>query len=165
MDIEKVQRDFTRLIKDIGLLPYRDRLKELELTTLLERRMRGDLIETFKILKGINNYGSNLYNVSRGGSKLLFTSNNNSSKSGFLSNRVVSFWNKLPFTVRDAEDVIQFKCYLEKYKKEFQNVIPGNYWELSEEIFSRIDDSHRQDYVQYLADNPDVMKRRNITCS
>ena len=43
MDIERVQREFTRLIENIGLLPYRQRLNELQLTTLIERRMRGDL--------------------------------------------------------------------------------------------------------------------------
>ena len=43
-----VQRRFTPLISDIGLKPYSDRLLSLQLTTLAERRMRGDLIETFK---------------------------------------------------------------------------------------------------------------------
>ena len=32
-------------------LPYEDRLRQLNLPTLEERRKRGDLIETFKILK------------------------------------------------------------------------------------------------------------------
>jgi hypothetical protein len=41
--IEKVQRDFMRLIKDMGLLTYKDRLGQLKITTLLERRMRSDL--------------------------------------------------------------------------------------------------------------------------
>ena len=33
-----------------------ERLEKLRLTTLLERRMRSDLIETFKIINGISNY-------------------------------------------------------------------------------------------------------------
>ena len=52
MELEDVQRSFTRLVKGIGLLPYKDRLKELQLTILLERRMRGEIIETFKIISG-----------------------------------------------------------------------------------------------------------------
>ena len=32
-----------------------DSLGKLELTSLLERRMRGDLIETFKIINGTSN--------------------------------------------------------------------------------------------------------------
>ena len=56
MELEDVQRSFTRLVEGIGLLPYKDRLKELQLTTLLERRMRGDIIETFKIISGKVDY-------------------------------------------------------------------------------------------------------------
>ena len=41
-------------------LTYKQRLEKLNMTTLLERRMRGDLIETFKILNNLNNYGQNL---------------------------------------------------------------------------------------------------------
>ena len=44
----------------MGLLPYHQRLQRLRLTTLLERRMRGDLIETFKIINGFVNYGHNM---------------------------------------------------------------------------------------------------------
>ena len=43
MEIEDCQRQFTRIIEGMGLLPYRQRLQRLRLTTLLERRMRGDL--------------------------------------------------------------------------------------------------------------------------
>ena len=55
--LEDIQRKFTRLIDGIGLLPYKTRLKKLGLTTLLERRSRGDLIETYKIVNGISDYG------------------------------------------------------------------------------------------------------------
>ena len=47
LSIEKVQRKFTRLINDIGTLPYGARLQSLNLTTLAERRIRGDLIKVF----------------------------------------------------------------------------------------------------------------------
>ena len=49
MDTKNVQRQFTRLVEGFGKISYPDRLRELKLTTLLEQRMRGDLIETFKI--------------------------------------------------------------------------------------------------------------------
>ena len=125
--------------------------------------MRGDLIETFKILRGINNYGDDLFKVSRGGTKLLYASSTKSQKSGFLSNRVVNYWNKLSPEVRDAQNVLQFKGLLEDFKKKNQNSLLGNYWELSNEIFNRINVSNHEDYVSYLIDNPDVMKRRKIT--
>ena len=67
MAIESIQRRFTRLIDGIGILPYEERLKASGLTNLLERRMRGDIIETFKIYKGITNYGEYMFNFSRSG--------------------------------------------------------------------------------------------------
>ena len=49
MGIEDCQRQLTRIIEGIGLLPYRQLLQRLRLTTLLERRrMRDDLIELSK---------------------------------------------------------------------------------------------------------------------
>ena len=50
--IESVQRRFTRMIEEVGLLPYSKRLRILQLTTLAERRSRGDLIEVYKANKG-----------------------------------------------------------------------------------------------------------------
>ena len=45
----------------MGLLSYRQRLQRLRLTTLLERQMRGDLLETFKVIDGVANYGHNMF--------------------------------------------------------------------------------------------------------
>ena len=56
LELEDVQRSFTRLVEGIGLLPYKDRLKTLHLTTLLENRMRSDIIETYKIISGNVDY-------------------------------------------------------------------------------------------------------------
>ena len=61
MEIEDCQRQFTRIIEGMGILSYRQKLPRLRLTTLLERRMRGDVIETFKIINGFVNYGHNMF--------------------------------------------------------------------------------------------------------
>ena len=42
------------MISDLKSNSYEGRLKEVGLTTLKERRRRGDLIETFKTMKGYN---------------------------------------------------------------------------------------------------------------
>ena len=47
----------------MGLLSYQ-RLQRLRLTTLLERRMRGVLIETIQIINGFANYGHNMFGTS-----------------------------------------------------------------------------------------------------
>ena len=52
--IEKVQRRATKMISECSKLSYEERLKITGLTTLEDRRNRGDLIEVFKILKGFN---------------------------------------------------------------------------------------------------------------
>ena len=49
-----VQRRFTRLIHGLSGLSYEVRLDRLSLYSLEFRRLRGYLIETYKILKGLD---------------------------------------------------------------------------------------------------------------
>ena len=51
--LESVQRTVTRMVSKLKKLPYESRLHRLGLTMLERRRIRGYLIETFKILTGI----------------------------------------------------------------------------------------------------------------
>ena len=50
--LERVQRRVTRMIENLKCVNYENRLKLVNLTTLETRRVRADLLETFKILKG-----------------------------------------------------------------------------------------------------------------
>ena len=171
LSIEKIQRKFTRLVNDIGTLSYGDRLKSLHLTTLAERRMRGDLIETFKILRGLVNYGQNLFRVSRSGLNLVSRGNKVSrSRQDFLSERVINYWNNLPNQVKLSTSVDSFKCSLEAYKSanidnRFQ---PSTncFWEVSEHVLSRIETpaalAGRSALVDYWSENPWVAKKKGI---
>ena len=116
LELEGVQRRFTRLIDGIGTLPYSSRLENLKLTTLAERRVRGDLIETFKIISGLVEYGSDLFNVSRSGSNIVSkvkcgveTTKFRNLRKSFLPERVIYYWNALPVDVKNSFSVSSFK--------------------------------------------------------
>ena len=75
--MEKVQKRMTRMLPDLKNMSYPERLKKLGLTTLESRRLRGDLIEVFKILKGHCNIDRNIFfhrdtGVCRGHSSVTF---------------------------------------------------------------------------------------------
>src|SRR5688572_32692297 len=52
--LEKVQARATRLVYDCKNLNYENRLKYTGLLSLSDRRVRGDLIEVFKMIKGFS---------------------------------------------------------------------------------------------------------------
>ena len=162
MSLEDVQRSFTRQIDGLGLLTYEQRLSILGLTTLIERRARGDLIETFKIVRGFSNYGQHFFQISRNGNNLISRPGDEKSvKHSFFARRVIAYWNKLPSQVTLATSIDCFKNRLERFKTEnFQK--PGNYWELSTEIFSRISNVNRNTYVEFMRNNPNVAKCRKV---
>ena len=162
LQLEEVQRSFTRLIDGIGILPYSERLMILQLTTLLERRMRGDLIETFKITTGKVSYGKDLFRISRSGTKILKDKRGD----GILSNRVANYWNKIPAEVKEASSVDAFKARLEQYKaKTIASGAPscGHYWELSDMLISKINDSANHDsYANYMSANPSFARFKGV---
>ena len=55
--LEKVQRAATKLITELKKLEYNEKLRRLDHTTLQRQRIRGDLIETDKILSGKERIG------------------------------------------------------------------------------------------------------------
>ena len=50
--IENVQRRATKIIKNIKHLTYEERLRYLDLHTLVYRRSHGDMTETYKMVNG-----------------------------------------------------------------------------------------------------------------
>jgi ribonucleases P/MRP protein subunit RPP40 len=59
--LERVKRKSTKLVRGLNKMSYQQRLQRLGLTTLEERRERGDLIEVYKILTGEENIESNQF--------------------------------------------------------------------------------------------------------
>lgn len=142
LKLEGVQRKITRIVHGLGELSYKNRLETLGLTTLLERRMRGDLIETFKILNGSSKYGAEFYNISPRTGHLVsrqISKTKSNKQLDFFSNRVIHYWNKLPSEVKNSTTTNNFKNNLDKFRihGKSQNQ-QGHFWDLSDEIFKRI---------------------------
>ena len=80
--LEKIQRRATRMVPELRHLSYSDRLQRLKLTSLEDRRQRGDLIEAYKIISGKENVRCDKFfkmadsnvsnNITRGNSKKLY---------------------------------------------------------------------------------------------
>ena len=58
MVVEAVQKRAVKAVTNLKGKNYEDRLKELGMDTLLERRKRGDLIQAYKVFSGKNNVDS-----------------------------------------------------------------------------------------------------------
>ena len=103
-EIEKIQRNYTKNIIGMKKLDYGERLKILKLPSLEYRRIRGDMIEVYKILT--NHYDpltthtlltlDNSSNTRGHALKLKKSSFNTTKFKYFFTNRVINLWNKLP---------------------------------------------------------------------
>ena len=120
--IERVQRRSTKLVPELKHLCYEDRLKALGLTTLEQRRKRGDLIEVFRILKGFEKVDHNQFfelnaeGILRGHTlKIKKNRSNTNLRQNFFTSRVVNEWNSLPSSVVEADTINCFKNRLDKY--------------------------------------------------
>ena len=52
--LEKVQKRAVKLVTGLQAKTYEDKLSEIGISTLLERRVKNDMVQTFKIINGID---------------------------------------------------------------------------------------------------------------
>lgn len=123
--LEKVQRRATKLVKGLRDVPYQERLKQLDLSSISERIKRGDMIETYKcITQKVNieprQFFDPSHNVrSRGHTlKVIKRKSRLQLRSHFFSNRTVNSWNMLPQEVVSARTTNEFKNKFDKYCAE-----------------------------------------------
>ena len=122
--LERVQRRATKMIPGMRSITYEERLKQLKLPSLALRRLRGELIETFKILKGFDDvrkekfFNLNVTSVTRNnGLKLVGKRFNTNVSKNYFTNKVINCWNSLPADVVAADSINSFKNRLDKHLK------------------------------------------------
>ena len=120
--LERVQQRATRSLPELKGLNYEERLRTLKLPTLVYRRIRGDMIETFKITNGV--YDSSVVpffelrdNCSlRDHSKTLLKHRSNKRiRAHSFTQRILSVWNSLPEHIVSAPSVNSFKNRLDRF--------------------------------------------------
>ena len=119
--LENVQHRATRLVPALRNLSYEERLKILDLPSLVYRRLRGDLIEVYKYLHGYYNVQVNglLPLVTPGmptrghSMKLLKRPCRTEVRKNFFAFRTVNIWNSLPEELVIASSLNCFKIGLD----------------------------------------------------
>jgi len=127
--LEKVQRSATKLVKGLKNKSYPERLTLLHATSLSKRRTRGDLIQVFRILNGIDGVEKEHFSnwmmvadtvcgvmeykirVQRGRLQL---------RQGFFCHRIVKIWNMLLASVVEASTVRTFKKRLDDWSMDVE---------------------------------------------
>lgn len=120
--IESIQRRATKLLPELKNLPYHERLNHLKLPTPSFRRHRGDVIQVFKLLNGMEDINYNTFfelsEVSYTRGHRLKLKKQNASKDirkHFFSQRIINPWNSLPENMITAATINQFKNRFYKY--------------------------------------------------
>ena len=124
--IERVQHRATKLIEGYQNFSYEERLRKTGLISLEKRRVRGDLIQAFKMIKGYDKIDSSkFFEISKEGKtrghsmKLVKKRSNTDLRKHFFSQRVVNPWNHLPQDVIDADSINCLKNRLDRFGKYF----------------------------------------------
>ena len=117
MLIERVQRRATKILPNLKELEYAERLRHLDLPTLAYRRVRGDLIQMYKIVHGLNDIRQealfefahheagtrgHIFKIQKQHTRLQLREHS-------FSVRIVNLWNSLPEDVVCANTMNEFK--------------------------------------------------------
>ena len=117
--IEKLQRRATKLIPSLKQYTYQERLSALNLPSLQYRRLRMDLIMTYKILQGTVHLRKDHFfimntNPTRtNGLKIYKHHCNKTLRRYSFSQRIIDHWNRLPSEIVNAPNLLSFKTQLD----------------------------------------------------
>jgi ribonucleases P/MRP protein subunit RPP40 len=124
--LERVQHRATKMVPGLSKISYEERLKKMNLPTLVYRRERGDAIEVYKYMHGkysvddttILPRQQNKGMTTRGHDlKLLKRNCHGQIRANFFGYRVVNHWNSLPREVVHASSVNCFKGRYDRWRQ------------------------------------------------
>ena len=127
--IEGVQKRVLRMVSGLNSTSYAEKLLEVNLQSLSDRRLKQDMCETFKILKGFTNVESRVWfekmeNAEFRTTRLSADPNNLKVKAcrteirrNFFSYRVINKWNSLPSDIKNSTNIKQFKRQYDEFIK------------------------------------------------
>ena len=123
--LENVQRRATKMVRVLSHLSYEDRLKELELPTLKDRRTRGDMILTYRLLHGKEgidyrrffHLAGRSHNTRGHSLKLTKPQARLDTRKYFFSSRVIDKWNSLTEEEVSANSTHMFKKRYDENEK------------------------------------------------
>jgi hypothetical protein len=117
--VERIQRRATKRAPGLANMGYSDRLEKLDLTSLEDRRTRGDLITQYKLMNGLEkvdwSHPPARYGTTTRGHHFRYVKelSTNAVRSNFFNNRVANVWNNLPVEVVSAKTVNSFKARID----------------------------------------------------
>ena len=117
--LERVQAKATAMVYGMKGLGSEERRRKLGLMSLEERRERGDMIEVYKILKGLTRIDPSAFwevREARNGARLVkeLATNGKRQRQSFFSYRVIQKWNLLPVDLKTAPSLAVFKSRLDE---------------------------------------------------
>ena len=137
--LEKIQERLIKMLSDVRGSTYEEKLKDAGLTSLKERRERGDAIQTFKVLKGFSKVEREKWfqtvpddarptratatvddegKLVKKESVLVVERARLEIRRNSFSIRAAKGWNELPETVKSSTSINGFKSAYDRWKEK-----------------------------------------------
>ena len=124
--LENVQKRAVRMVSGLQGHTYEEKLAEVGLTTLEERRTRGDLIQVWKVLHNYDDVKNCWFTMASESVRETRLSSSpwnitvpivaTDIRRNFFTIRVINFWNNLPEHVKSARTLNLYKNYYDQWQ-------------------------------------------------